>query len=251
MLQPSSSSSSSSSSSIDNFDEQKEQLLADRDDALKDTASLKERKLISADVKKERDAEAFRLYDEGLAQLKLGRVSAKQHTPETATSSTTSTGILMCVRVIEGRREVVQRRGVTISPGSTAVQAVEAAVDNAAEWQRLSSLPLTVSSASKKKKKKKGEEEQVPRSEVPMTMKARMKVEILYDRKWWPGSVSKLLAKGSVEVVFDVDKNTLLVQCQDIATQLRSPQGTAAPPFFSKKRTPASDGNKTCKKGRK
>ena len=61
-----------------------------------------------------------------------------------------------------------------------------------------------------------------------MTMKARMKVEILYDRKWWPGSVSKLLAKGSVEVVFDVDKNTLLVQCQDIATQLRSPQGTAA-----------------------
>ena len=143
MLQPSS---SSSSSSIDNFDEQKEQLLADRDDALKDTASLKERKLISADVKKERDAEAFRLYDEGLAQLKLGRVSAKQHTPETATSSTTSTGILMCVRVIEGRREVVQRRGVTISPGSTALQAVEAAVDNAAEWQRLSSLPLTVSS---------------------------------------------------------------------------------------------------------
>ena len=84
-----------------------------------------------------------------------------------------------------------------------------------------------------------------------MAMTVGRKVEILYDGEWWPGAVQKILEKNAVEVVFDVDKNTLLVQCQDIATQLRSPQGTAAPPFFSKKRTPASDGNKTCKKGRK
>ena len=86
-----------------------------------------------------------------------------------------------------------------------------------------------------------------------MAMTVGRKVEILYDGEWWPGAVQKMLEKNAVEVVFDVDKHTLPVQCQDIAKLLRSPQattGTSLPSSSnSKKRRQAAGGSSTTSNG--
>ena len=142
----------------DEFERRESALQSDRDARLKDNASLRKGGLITTEVKKERDNAALAQYDSKLEQLVALRDSlpAVTHTPTSLSSSAASSSsscsssrsssneMYVNIRVKEGRNEIVARRSVGVAATTLFTHAVERAVGDDDEWNRLKNLPLAV-----------------------------------------------------------------------------------------------------------